>query len=211
VAAPIPVVGSTCGSPARSPGRHRGTRAVCASRRAWWSKGADHLHARGRMPREAGGTSPRRSYTPFLSRGSRVSRRPPPSRVMPSTVTARQRPGESTMQKPSWNGAAAFGPHIAPARDLRWSPRPQDAEGGLEEHGGGADVRALHDERRQSGGQDVAEHHTPAAGSQGVGSLHVEWLMQRKHATGGSAARRPAPARGGSFTARRSSASDKPA
>src|SRR5258707_8288328 len=55
--------------------------------------------SRGRGPRQA---ATGRTGRPYLSRGSRASRRPSPKRLNPSTVTKMARPGNRESQALAW-------------------------------------------------------------------------------------------------------------
>ena len=85
-----------------------------------------------------------------------ASRRPSPSRLTASTVSARKTPGKRIDVGADLEERAALGHDVAPARNLGRRAGAEEAEARLDQHRRGADVGRLHDQRRQRVGQDVA-------------------------------------------------------
>ncbi len=95
-------------------------------------------------------------YMRRASRGSSASRRPSPSRLTDSTVSDRNRPGNSRMVRRDLDQASRLGHDVAPARDVRRRAGADERQDRLGDHRRGADVGRLHQQRRHGVRQDVA-------------------------------------------------------
>ena len=68
---------------------------------------------------------------------------------------------------------AALGDDVAPARHFRRHAGAQEAQARLDQHGRGADIGRLHDQRRQRVGQHVAQQQLGVPGAAGDGAFDV--------------------------------------
>ncbi len=115
------------------------------------------------------------------SRGSSMSRNPSPTRLIASTVTARNTPGSSTIARLQLKVGPRFGHDVAPARNLRRRAGTEETQRGLDQHGRRADVGRLHDQRRQRVGQQVPQHDARHARADRRRGLDIGLLANGEH------------------------------
>ena len=138
----------------------------------------------GRRPRAAGAFMPRL----VCDCGSRMSRRPSPSRLRPSTVKKIARPGKTDSHGAVRDLVARLRQHAAPAREGRADAEAEEGERGLGQDGAAHAERGDHDQRPQDVGQDLGEHDAQVAVAQDARGLDVALALQRQDLGAGDAA-----------------------
>ena len=114
-------------------------------------------------------------------RGSSASRAASPIRLMLRIAIDSIRPGQKISDGLIWKIGAALGHDVAPGRRLRVDAGAEERQDRLGENGGGADVSALHDQRRDRVRHQVPPHDLRQAGADRDRGLHIGLLARRQH------------------------------
>ena len=148
-------------------------------------RGAQVLDRKHRLRAEAigstGDAARHRAHSRFAKRGSSMSRRPSPIRLMASTVTASTSAGREDDPGREQEVGAPLRHDVAPARHFRRRAGAEERQQRLDQDRGGADVGRLHGQRRQRVGQDVAEQDLAEAAADDDGGLDIGLLADRQH------------------------------
>ncbi len=99
-------------------------------------------------------------------RGSSASRAASPIRLMLRIAIDSTRPGQKISDGLIWKIGAALGHDVAPGRRLRADAGAEERQDRFGENGGGADVSALHDQRRDRVRHQMPPHDLRQAGAE---------------------------------------------
>ena len=114
-------------------------------------------------------------------RGSRASRAASPIRLMLRMAIESSRPGQKISVGLSWKYCAALGHDVAPGRRLRRDAGAEEGEDRLGEDRGGADIGALHDQRRDRVRHQMPPHDLRQAGADRDRGLDIRLLARGQH------------------------------
>ena len=120
--------------------------------------------------------------------GSRMSRRPSPSRLRPSTVKKMARPGNTDSHGAVRDLVARLRQHAAPAREGRADAEAEERQRGFGQDRAAHAERGDHDQRPQDVGQHLGEHDAQVAVAQDARGLDVALALERQHLRAGDAA-----------------------